>query len=94
MALYFNLRHQSDREIEIFTHVPETIHKETSVTVSPLGENYYSFQPFPFFGNKLEVRCKGRYMAPISQEDVPDDLGAYISGLPLEEQVFIFVSKN
>ncbi len=94
LALYFNLRHQSDREIEIFTHVPETIHKETSVTVSPLGENYYSFQPFPFFGNKLEVRCKGRYMAPISQEDVPDDLGAYISGLPLEEQVFIFVSKN
>ena len=94
LALYFNLRHHSDREKEVFTHVPETIYKDASVTVSPKGGDYYSFEPFPFFGDKLQVKCKGRYISAISKENTPEDLGAYILELPLEEQVFNFVSEN
>ena len=90
LALYFNLRHQSDRAVEVYVHIPETVTSDTNVTVTPVGDNTYTFDPFPFTGDALEVRCQGRYVAAISES--PTDLDAYIKGLPAEEQVHRFVA--
>ncbi len=91
LALYFNLRHESERETEVFVHVPEAPGRDTSVTVTPLGGGKYSFAPFPFAGDRLEVHCGGRYLQPIAAEAAPADLGAFLKGLDREQQVFTFV---
>lgn len=90
LALYFNLRHRSDRSVEVYVHVPETVDRDTSVTVTPIGDSTYSFDPFPFAGDRLEVRCRGRYVDAISES--PPDLGAHLMGLPAAEQVHTFVA--
>jgi hypothetical protein len=90
LALYFNLRHRSDRTAEVYVHVPETVSRDTNVTVTPVGENTYSFDPFPFAGNSLEVRCSGRYVSAISE--TTDDLGAHLKGLPVDQQIHKFVA--
>lgn len=91
LALYFNLRHAGEREREVFVHVPEAPGRDTAVTVTPLGNGRYGFAPFPFAGERLEVRCAGRYLQPIEAEAAPGDLGALLHGLKTEEQVFTFV---
>ena len=90
LALYFNLRHRTDRTTEIYIHVPESETSDTNVTVTPVGDNTYSFAPFPFAGDTLEVRCQGRYVSAISES--PDDLGAHLKGLPSDEQIHRFVA--
>lgn len=90
LALYFNLRHRNDRTVEVYVHVPETVSRDTNVTVTPVGDNTYSFDPFPFAGDSLEVRCQGRYVEAISE--APTDLGAHIQGLPVEPQIHRFVT--
>ena len=92
LALYFNLRHESERVVEVFTHVPETTTSETSVTVTPKGNNTYSFAPFPFKGDSLQIHSKGRYFTAKSWGSTPTDLGSHIAGLPIDEQVFTFVA--
>ncbi|NKB22571.1 MAG: DUF3891 family protein [Alphaproteobacteria bacterium] len=92
LALYFNLRHDSDRAVEVFTHVPESTSSDASVTVNPLGNDTYSFAPFPFAGDSLEIHSKGRYLTAMPGDNAPDDLGAHIADLPTDEQVFTFVA--
>ena len=58
LALYFNLRHQSNRTVENYVHVPETVTRDTQITVTPVGNGTYSFDPFPFAGDMLEVRAE------------------------------------
>jgi len=90
LALYFNLRHRGDRAVEVYVHVPETATHDTTVTVTPVGDDTYTFDPFPFAGKSLEVRCRGRYVSAISES--PADLGAFIQALPIAEQVHRFVA--
>ncbi|MDA0652122.1 MAG: hypothetical protein O3C49_02455, partial [Proteobacteria bacterium] len=85
-----NLRHRTDRAVEVYIHVPETVASDTNVTVTPVGDDTYTFDPFPFAGDALEVRCLGRYVSAISES--PADLGAHIKALPAEEQVHRFVA--
>jgi len=92
LALYFNLRHASERETETFIHVPEAPGRDASVTVTPRGGGVYAFAPFPFAGARTEVRCKGRYMQPVADGEAPADLGALLGSLPTEEQAFTFVA--
>jgi hypothetical protein len=92
LALYFNLRHRGDRTVEVYVHVPETATSDTSVTVTPVGDNTYSFDPFPFAGNSLDVACKGRYFNAVPEGKAPDDLAGLIKDLPVEEQVHRFVA--
>ena len=91
LALYFNLRHEDERAVEVFTHVPENNTSETSVTIRPEGNNTYSFAPFPFRESRLKIRSKGRFFTAMSVNSAPGDLGAYMAGLPIDEQVFTFV---
>jgi hypothetical protein len=89
LALYFNLRHESERETETFVHVPERPGRDTDITVTPLGDNVYSFAPFPFESDPLVVHCAGRYLKPV-QGDA--DIAALLGGLKTEEQTFTFVA--
>jgi hypothetical protein len=92
LALYFNLRHDSEREEEIFTHVPESLTEDVSVTVTPAGDGSYSFAPFPFAGARLEIHSRGRYLTAIPEAEEVSDLGALLRALPAEEQVFTFIA--
>ena len=93
LALYFNLRHEDERAVEVFTHVPENTTSETSVTIRPEGNNCYSLTPFPFKKNRLKIHSKGRYFTAMSLNSAAMDLGAYIAELPIDEQVFTLVAN-
>ena len=90
LALYFNLRHAGDRTQETFVHVPMSEQKDAEITLRPLGDDRYAVAPFPFAGDRLEVRCKGRYFEAVP--DAPDDLGAHLYGLPAAEQVHTLIA--
>jgi hypothetical protein len=92
LALYFNLRHETDREQETYIHVPQSRTTDTSVTVTPRGKGIYEFSPFPFHGDSLEVSCKGRYFEAIKDDQASDFLAALIKRLPVEEQIHKFVA--
>ena len=92
LALYFNLRHESEREAETFVHVPKSPDEDASVTMIPLGDNRYELSPFPFAGNRLEARCRGRYFERIAGEVQPDDLSDRLYGRAPTEQVYRFVA--
>lgn len=91
LALYFNIRHESKRGAEIFTHVPKSNDEDVSVAVTPKGDGVYGFDPFPFQGERLDVACNGRYLSPIESDGAPDDMGAFLRSLPTTSQKFSFV---
>lgn len=91
LALYFNIRHESERKVEIFTHVPKSADDDVSVTVTPMGNGTYGFAPFPFSGDRLEVACGGRYLKPTPDDAEPDDMGALLRSLPATTQTFTFI---
>ncbi len=100
LALYFNIRHESERGVEIFTHVPKSRDEDVSITVTPKGEGVYSFDPFPFSRDGLQVACSGRYLKPVPGEAAPneagqaapDNMGALLRSLPTTAQKFTFVA--
>ena len=91
LALYFNLRHASERGEEVFVHVPKSSEADTSVTVRPLGDGVYAVAPFPFAGERFEAHCHGRYFEPVAPESAPADLAAALYGRPPAEQLYVFV---
>jgi hypothetical protein len=88
LALYFNLRHASEREAETFVHVPRSPDADANVTVTPVGRDTYAVAPFPFAGDRFEAHCKGRWFEPVAP---PADLAQALYGRPAAEQVHIFV---
>jgi len=92
LALYFNLRHESQHRDERFVSVPKSITEDAAVTLRPMGGGRYEMSPFPFAGDRLEVRCEGRYFEKITPDDEPGDLATHLYGLPGAEQVFTFVA--
>jgi len=91
LTLYFHLRHPSARGEEKYVHVPLDADTDTDVVLRPQADNTYSLSPFPFAGDRLEVRCRGRSLRPMQASEAPSDIGALLRGLPTEEQVFTFV---
>lgn len=91
LALYFNIRHESERGVEVFTHVPKSGDEDVSITVTPQGDGVYGFAPFPFRGDRLDVACGGRYMKPVATRDAPGDMGELLRSLPTTAQKFTFV---
>jgi hypothetical protein len=84
LALYFNLRHESERGVEVYTHVPKSADEDAEITVTPLGGGRYRLSPFPFAGDQLVVACPGRYVRP--QAHAVADMGEFLKGLPTEVQ--------
>ena len=91
LALYFNLRHETEREVETYTCVPRGAATDAEVTLTPKGGGVYALDPFPFAGDRLEAVCGGRYLAPYGESGVPDDLAAALAGLPTETQTYTLV---
>ena len=87
LALYFNLRHENERQVEVYTHVPKSTKEDTEITVTPLGEGAYSIDPFPFAGMSLDIHCRGRYFEAIPDGKSPDNLADIILNLPVENQI-------
>ncbi|MBT5051048.1 MAG: DUF3891 family protein [Rhodospirillaceae bacterium] len=92
LALYFNLRHTTERTEEIYIHVPQSRTSDASVTVKPLGDDTYSFAPFPFAGDSLDVSCTGRYFTALPGDEASGDLAAALQNIPVETQVHRFVA--
>jgi hypothetical protein len=91
LALYFHLRHESERVEEVFTHVPQSVDRDADVTVRPLGGGSYSLNPFPFAGEVLEAACGGRYFDPIPDGEEPEDMTASFRALPETTQAYTLV---
>jgi hypothetical protein len=91
LALYFNLRHDSERCEEVYVHVPMTAEEDTNITVRPEGNGTYNFTPFPFAGERLEVINHGRWFMPLPAGEEPGDLATLLYGRPAARQRYIFV---
>ncbi len=91
LALYFNLRHETERGVEAYTCVPRDAATDAEVTLTPMGDGVYALDPFPFAGDRLEAVCGGRYLAPYGESGVPDDLAAALAGLPGDTQTYTLV---
>jgi len=91
LTLYFHLRHPGTRAEERYVHVPLDCERDTDIVLRPVGNGTYSFAPFPFAGDGLEVICRGRYVAPFPPDAEPADVGAALTALPTVEQKVTFV---
>ncbi len=91
LALYFNLRHESDRGIETYVHVPRDAETDASVTLTPVGGGVYALDPFPFAGDRVEAVCSGRYLFPYRSGEAPVDLAAALADRPTERQIYTLV---
>ncbi len=91
LALYFHLRHPSERTDETYICVPMNAEADVNVLVHKLDDVTYSAKPFPFKGESLMLTCGGRYMTPIAIGKEPADLGAALRALPKDRQVIHLV---
>lgn len=91
LALYFNLRHESQRGEEVYSHVPKSVDEDAEVTVRNLGSGVYSFAPFPFHRERIEVACAGRYVIAFAGKLTPEQVGAALRALPTTRQTYTFV---
>lgn len=87
LALYFHLRHASERGDEVYIHVPLNRDADSNVVLRKLNESTYSADPFPFKGSSVTLTCNGRYLTPIASGSEPADLGAALRALPADRQV-------
>ena len=87
LALYFHLRHASERCDEIYIHVPMSREADASIALKKIDETTYSLDPFPFAQDAVTFACRGRYMQPIPVGRQPDDLGAVLRELPTCSQI-------
>lgn len=92
LALYFHLRHAAAHTDETYDHVPKSSAEDCTVSLCPEGGNVYSLSPFPFAGERLEARTKGRYFQAVRPGSQPVDLAAALYGEPETEQALVFVA--
>lgn len=87
LALYFHLRHVTERGDETYIDVPMNRDTDASVVVRKLDDATYSADPFPFKDDGVTLSCGGRYMTPIAPGKGPADLAAALRALPADRQV-------
>ncbi|MGE0613604.1 MAG: DUF3891 family protein [Hyphomicrobiales bacterium] len=91
LALYFHLRHASERRPETFVHVPKSRTEDAQVTLTPKGGGVYQLDPFPFRGDELKVACRGRYFGPVKENLSSQDLADALRRSQATEQTHILV---
>jgi hypothetical protein len=82
LALYFHLRHASERCDEIYIHVPMSREADASIALKKIDGTTYSLDPFPFGQDARDVRLPWTVHAADSVGRQPDDLGAVLRELP------------
>jgi hypothetical protein len=85
LALYFNCTHAGGRGESVFEHVPMDAENDTNITVKRIDDATYSFDPYPFREDGLEVSYEGRYLAPQDAAANPD-MEAIMRDTPRERQ--------
>ncbi len=83
LALYFNCNGGADREAADFTHVPISATDDVTVTVTPMDDVTYAFDPYPFREPEMVLGFGGRYLTPVDDDD---SLQAAMRGTPTAEQ--------
>jgi hypothetical protein len=91
MSLYFHLRHAGERGAETYVHVPLTAEADTTVALKKIHERVYSLDPFPFAGDSLTIKCRGRYVMPFPPDFPPDRVGSALRELPADRQAYELV---
>ncbi|MFQ5534613.1 MAG: DUF3891 family protein [Sphingomonadales bacterium] len=69
LALYFNMRHEGERQDTSFSHVPLSADEDVPITISRLGSGTYGLFPYPFNKKPLVASFAGRYMLPLEPDD-------------------------
>lgn len=91
LALYFHLRHETQRDVEVFVHVPKGRTDDTSVTLTPRGNGVYELDPFPFAGERLELACAGRSCMPFDKGLSSAQLAQALNAVPISQQRHTFI---
>tara|TARA_Y100000590_G_scaffold12455_4_gene15175 strand:- start:1483 stop:2301 length:819 start_codon:yes stop_codon:yes gene_type:complete len=91
LALYFNCTHEKHRTKTTFLHVPQTKDEDVEVTITPKGNGDYSFAPYPFKQDKIDVEFSGRYLDP-AKTTGGEEIGEIIKKTPIEKQTVRLVS--
>lgn len=91
LSLYFHCVPQGKRGTSTFAHVPRNAREDAEVTVSELENGTYTFEPYPFRENGIELQFGGRWLAPVSEgADVREALGR----APVARQRVRFVARH
>ena len=91
LALYFNLRHETDRGVETFTCVPRDAAADAEVTVTPKGGGSTRSTRSRSRAAGWKRRAPGATSPPATGSAAPDDLAATLAGLPTETQTYTLV---
>jgi hypothetical protein len=87
LGLYFHTTHPTLRGEQTFANVPRNVGDDVTLTLKPLGENYYHLSPFPF-SSDITMTTRGRWLSPLPDDaDVPHVL----SQTPFTEETVVIV---
>jgi hypothetical protein len=86
LALYFHLTHPSQRG-EAHFNVPLNHEQDTTITLKPASEGYYTMSPYPFAISEVEVTTEGRYVMPIP-EGQSVNMAEYVYSQPVASQSY------
>lgn len=92
MALYFQCTAPTERSPSEFQHVPMTATEDATVTVTPVDEETYRLDPYPFREEALSLSFEGRYLDGVAGDD--DALAAALAAASTQAQKVRFVGPN
>ncbi len=91
LAIYFNYVHIAARTEQTFTHVPLSKDRDTSITISPRGNDVYALAPFPLASERAEFAFAYRNISP-GQHDREGGWAKVLRDAPTEWETFRFVA--
>jgi hypothetical protein len=89
LGLYFHLTHGDLHAEATFKNVPRQIKDDVTIAITPLGEDRYALNPFPFDGD-VTFSTRGRYLAPLGEGVTK--AAAALADIPFEEQTVMLVA--
>ena len=88
LALYFNCAHGAERVETNFEHVPFDRERDTTVSITPLGNNNYRLSPYPFDDDGLVCEFDGRELS--GSEDQRDLIARFEAASISQQRVTLF----
>ncbi len=91
LCLYFQRAGEGARGVETFPKVPINGDEDVSVTVKAVSDGVYSFSPYPWKTEGIELSFEGRWITPNS--DHPEDnMADLMANTALSKQTVKFVA--
>jgi hypothetical protein len=88
LGLYFHLTYGDIRAEATFKNVPRRLKDDVTIKITPLDENRYALDPFPF-NDDVTLSTRGRYLAPL--DEGVSKAAAALAETPFEEQTVMLV---